>query len=64
MAIYNHIIIIQVKRFRKELHVPTILPTPGTFQGAQFDFSELSMKLAKEEVHIDTYSYNDAYLAT
>ena len=50
-------IVTQVKEFKRALPIPKILPTPGSFQGAQFEFNELLMKLAKEEVakyHIRT----------
>ena len=50
--IYSHM---QVKRFNQELPIPTILPSPGAFQGAQFNFDELLTKLAKEEIY--TYVY-------
>ena len=43
-------IVTQVKEFKQALPIPKILPTPGSFQGAQFEFDELLMKLAKEEV--------------
>ena len=31
-------VIMQVKEFKQALPIPKILPTPGSFQGAQFEF--------------------------
>ena len=35
-------IVTQVKEFKQALPIPKILPTPGSFQGAQFEFDELA----------------------
>ena len=40
----------QVKEYRKELDLPKIVKTPGTFDGAQYSFLDLLKEKVEKEV--------------
>jgi len=41
---------LQIKRFKKSIKIPDIMKTPGTFDGAQFNFRNILEIMAKKEV--------------
>jgi len=45
-------LLIQLKRFKKGIKVPTISKTPGPYDGAQFDFMEILKLHAADEVSL------------